>query len=241
MTSNIQHTDDYSSFKRIAGNRTINRAQVKKLRDSFDENPGLASAVPIMVNDKMEIVDGQHRFIALKQLGLPIWYYQVKGIALPAVQVINSATKNWNPTDYAKSFSELGNDNYKIYLDFKKRYHLAHHVLLLVLTDASSFIHTTGAFRKGKFKAGDVKKAHIFASRLEEMKRFYPRGDSRVFALAFKRVSDTKNYDHDRMIEKITACGSRFLKDSPYAEDYIRQLEKIYNHHMGIDNRVRLF
>jgi ParB-like chromosome segregation protein Spo0J len=78
----IQVSEDYSSFKRIDGNRTINKAQVKKLYDSFNENPGLASAVPIVVNDKMEIIDGQHRFESLKKLNLPIYYYEVEGLKL---------------------------------------------------------------------------------------------------------------------------------------------------------------
>jgi len=238
----IQQTEDYSSFKRIEGNRTINKAQVKKLYDSFNEHPDIASAVPITVNDKMEIVDGQHRFAALKQLGLPIWFYQVDGLKLEDVQRINSSTKSWAPSDYARSFAELGNENYKIYLEFKNTYHLTHMVLLMILTSRmNNSGATTATFRKGKFVVGDLKLAHRLAKQLDDIKRYYARGDTRVFALAFKRIATNPQYNHGQMIDKFVLFKDKFLKDSPYVEEYMRQLEKIYNHHNAIENRVKLF
>jgi len=239
----VQQTEDYSSFTRIKGNRTINKAQVKKLYDSFNEHPELASAVPIIVNDKMEIIDGQHRKEALKKLGLPISYVQIDGLDLRDVQIVNSATKNWSPTDYARSFAELGNDNYKTYLEFREKYHFTHSILMLMLTGAMQRDggNTTYSFRHGKFKVGNLEQANKISKQFKDVVAYYKRADSRVFAVAFKRAAINPNYNHKRMLEKIQAYGAKFLKDSPYAEDYMRQLEKIYNYHNGQENRVRLF
>lgn len=235
----VQQTEDYSLFKRMKGNRVINKKQVQKLYHSFGDNPVIASAVPITVNDKMEIIDGQHRFQALKKLRLPITYIVASKLTLAEVQVMNSATKNWRPIDYARSFKEMGNQNYAIYLDFESKYKLSHHVLLHYLTDMDRRT-TTSSFRKGDFKVGDIRLAHERCKYLVEITKYYGRGDTRVFATAFRKVIEHPEYSHERMMEKVKSHGADILKDSPFMEDYMRQLEKIYNFHCGV-NRVKLF
>jgi hypothetical protein len=239
----IQKTENYDLFKRISGNRTINKAQISRLQASFDENPELISAVPVIVNDKMEIIDGQHRFNALKKLGMPIYYFKVGKLGLKAVQVLNSATKTWSPLDYAKSYSELDKKDYDVYLDFKKRYRFPHNILLSYLGTSSGLDkdvnNTNRKFKEGKFLVKDLQMAETLCSRLSDVKQYYDRGDSRPFASAFKMISSHPLYDHTRMVAKLSA-KYKTLKDSPYVEDYLRQLERIYNFHCGV-NRVKLF
>lgn len=241
----IQQTENYSLLKRITGNRTINKAQVSKLVDSLGRNPELASAIPIIVNDKMEIIDGQHRFEALKKLGLPVTYMISEGLGLRAVQILNSATKVWIPIDYAKSYSEVGLVDYDIYLEFKKKYHLSHNILLSYLSQTPESDNMRGkgntlyTFREGRFKVGDIDIARKLCETLIDALRFYNRGDTKVFAKAWKVCVLNPKYDHQRMMGKIAENPTLF-RDSPYAEDYMRQLEKIYNFHMGT-NRVKLF
>lgn len=241
---NIQKSQDYSCFKRIKGNRGINKAQVAKLRASFGENPNLASAVPILVNDKMEIVDGQHRYTALKELGLPVYYMVKTDLDLSQVQILNSATKTWTPLDYAKSFSELGKKHYDLYMEFRDKYHLSHNILLSYLgnigDDMRGGDNTTATFRKGQFKVANVEKSHELCKRLIDIQKYHKRGDTRAFAVAFKIATQSAHYDHKRMMKQAAAYPQLF-KDSPYAEDYMRQLEKIYNYHAPMESRVRLF
>jgi hypothetical protein len=240
----IQQTEEYNLFKRIAGNRTINKAQVSKLFESFGNHPELASAAPILVNEQMQIVDGQHRLEALKKLGIPVTYVMIEGLGMRDVQILNSATKTWTPLDYAKSYSEMGYTDYDVYLQFRKKYHLSHNILMSYLSaspDESMRGHTNTihSFRSGGFKAADIKRANTLCQQLIDMQQYYNRGDSRAFALAFKIAASHPQYDHARMLAK-TAEHPDYLKDSPYAEDYMRQLEKIYNFHCGV-NRVKLF
>jgi len=241
----IQKTEDYNFFKRIKGNRSINKAQVSKLVASFGLTPELATAVPIIINDKNEIIDGQHRFEAWKKLNLPIYFLKADNVGLKAVQTINSATKTWSPIDYARSFAELGQKEYATYLDFKKKYKLNHNILISFMgAVANSDMHgrdnTTQNFRLGKFNIPDERKAHTLCSRLVELQEFHKRGDTRAFAIAFRRMNESPKYDHKRMLEKLSK-HSKLLKDSPYAEDYMRQFERIYNHGCALENRVKLF
>jgi len=237
----IQQTEDYNLFKRIKGNRTLNRAQIRRLNDSFNKNPELSVACPIIINDKKEIIDGQHRFEALRQQNLPIYYLELNDLNLKSVQILNSATKTWRPVDYAISFSELGNKNYTTYLEFKNEYYFAHTVILLVLTEKVSWnSEATFKFNNGEFKVGDLELARELSDRLLSMKEYYSKGDTRVFATAFKRATVHPEYDHQRMLAKMKQYGDT-IKDSLYIEEYMREIERIYNHHMMDSNRVKLF
>ena len=83
---------------------------------------GANSHFPFCFNrkEKFEIIDGQHRFTAIKELGLPLFYTVRKGWAIKQVQVANSNTKGWTINDIVESQSELGNPNYIAIRDFCK-------------------------------------------------------------------------------------------------------------------------
>jgi|WetSurMetagenome_2_1015567.scaffolds.fasta_scaffold303304_1 hypothetical protein len=238
----ILTTLDYDQFQRIEGNRPINNTQVRKLYESIAEDPSIAMATPIIVNDKMEVLDGQHRLAAMKKLNLPVSYFEVESMGLEQVQRINSSTKSWTPVDYARSFMELGNENYKIYLQYKKKYHFSHQILLEYLSGISqnAKANTTPAFKRGKFKVGDLNVATRLCDQLLDMASVYPRATTRSFALAFKRAATSPKYKHNQMMEKMNLHAD-LLRDAVLIEDCMRRLEKIYNFHMGINNRTRLF
>lgn len=240
----IQKTENYDLFKRILGNRTINKAQVGRLQESFGNHPELTEAVPIIVNDKMEIIDGQHRFRALKNLKLPIYYFKMKGMGLSSIQIINSATKNWTPLDYAKSFHEKGIKSYTTYLQFKRKYKFSHSILVLYLSGVSrsAKVNTKTRFNLGKFEVGNIAEAQKLSDNLMEIKEYYPKADRRAFATAFKVAASNKKYKQDRMVAKIKLYGDRFLVETDNPEERMRQIENIYNYRCKEGaGRVKLF
>lgn len=69
----ILSTKDYSIFKSVNFNREKNRRHIETLKKIIlKEN--LLHLHPILLNEKMEVVDGQHRLEAAKELGLPVYY-----------------------------------------------------------------------------------------------------------------------------------------------------------------------
>lgn len=62
-------TDKYSIFRRLSGNRDVKEARVKKIMRSIEKVGYIPN--PIIVNENMEVVDGQGRLEAVKRLGLP--------------------------------------------------------------------------------------------------------------------------------------------------------------------------
>ena len=62
-------SSDYSIFKLS----TLIDQHYKKVLKSIKEND-YTKYQPILVNNKMEIVDGQNRFLACKELGIPFHF-----------------------------------------------------------------------------------------------------------------------------------------------------------------------
>lgn len=102
----IYETDDYSKFKRLEGNRNVK--SVKKILDSLDSVGYVLS--PILVNEKFEVIDGQHRLEAFKKRGLPIHYMMQEGIGLKECQNLNTGQSNWTTMNYISSYAESGDE-----------------------------------------------------------------------------------------------------------------------------------
>ncbi len=109
----ILSTKDYEEFKRLKGNRAVETKRVEKIKKSINDVGYITS--PILVNEKMEIIDGQGRFQALKELGMPIEYIVQSGIGIKECVSMNINQTNWNTKDYIKTYAERELESY-IYL-----------------------------------------------------------------------------------------------------------------------------
>ena len=117
----VNQTKDYFLFKKLDGNRGVSELNKKRLMKSFNENYLIS---PIIVNENYEIIDGQNRFEAARELELPIFYVQIPFYGIKEVQVLNANQKNWSTDDYVDGYIDLGKADYQIYKDFRKKYNL---------------------------------------------------------------------------------------------------------------------
>ena len=88
-------TKEYSKFKFLKGNRDINESHVKRLMISFQIHYLLTI---LIVNDHFEIIDGQHRFLAAKNLGLPIIYLIKPEYGVTEVKKYHENFNKWGKT-----------------------------------------------------------------------------------------------------------------------------------------------
>lgn len=64
---------------------------------------------PVIVTKDMEIIDGQHRFLACKNLGLPVYYYIDENFKMQDLACFNNSTTRWTSKDYVKFYACSGN------------------------------------------------------------------------------------------------------------------------------------
>ena len=100
-------TKDYEMFEFLDSNRQPNKNIVTKLKASIQEN---GVQIPIIVNQKKQIVDGQHRFWALRELGYNVPFIISKTWKEDKHTIeINNTGSRWNALDYANYAAVNGN------------------------------------------------------------------------------------------------------------------------------------
>lgn len=219
-------TRDYKKFRVLKGNRRIQDAHVARLMEAFTEDASISSYNPILINEKWEIIDGQHRYEALKQLDLPVYYMMQPGLDISDTIDLNTGKKSWRPDDYAYSFMEQGKDQYETYLWFKDEYGLNHDVLMRYLSlDAHM---TTRLFKEGQFVVPDADESEELCNALQLMAPYYNRWNNRSFALGFFYLWTAPDYDHDKMLRQLQSHRNA-ITDRGTPAQYLEMLEKVYN------------
>jgi hypothetical protein len=116
-------TNNYEIFNFMPNNRPINGGLVKRLMASISDL-GYINARPVIVNESMVIIDGQHRFEACKRLGFPI-VYEISNIDMnKAMLALNANQVSWALNDFIVSHANQNISHYSEILEFNKRYSL---------------------------------------------------------------------------------------------------------------------
>lgn len=110
-SNEVWRTDNYRMFKHLIGNRGINPQRINRVIESIREVGYIQC--PVIVNENMEVIDGQARLRALERLGLPVDYIVVKGAGIEECISMNIKQSNWTMNDYIDCYAELGYESYK--------------------------------------------------------------------------------------------------------------------------------
>lgn len=117
--SNIYASTDYDMVKNINTNRNLNVANYNKLLRSMQEEQ---LVMPICLNENMEIIDGQHRFFAAKELGLPFYYYIQEGYREAQMKRANLVGSTWNKNDFLNMYINEGDETYRRVKELMDKY-----------------------------------------------------------------------------------------------------------------------
>lgn len=186
----IQQTDKYDQFKTILGNRQISTEHISNLVREIQQCDLLA-ACPIIVNEKMEIIDGQHRLEAAKRLKIPIYYVQSPGLDIKQIVKLNNSQKRWKVWDYIELHIKYGNEQYAKLKDFVTRHRLTPSIGIQLLGKRSMTSFHSRLFREGEFMVEDEAFAEQIAQThaLSGLFRIPSIRTNDAFIAAFKRTA----------------------------------------------------
>lgn len=100
-------TEKYEILEQHKKNRVTTKPHEKKMYGSIDEiRKVLRPIVVVFYNNKYYIIDGQHLYKALVQMGLPIEFYlfeaNTEGEMLKVMRVMNSSSRRWGLNQFVK-------------------------------------------------------------------------------------------------------------------------------------------
>ena len=229
IVNQVQCTNDHSIFKIQIGNRPINTNHVARLVMSMQKSYLMS---PLIVNENMEVIDGQHRLTAQKELKLPTYFIENKGYGLKETRILNQNSKNWTADDFMNGYVNMGNENYLQYKKFKKLYRFGHHECQKLIGGfVGDNIKTGEVFRTGQMKI--THNQSLAGCRLADMiymiKPYYAGFKRRNFVYALLILFKNPDYDHSVFISRLSK-QTEALTDQARTDQYISLIEKIYNH-----------
>lgn len=239
----VYEETDYSKFSRLAGNRGVDEKRKNKIRQSIKKVGYVRS--PIVVNEKLEIIDGQGRFEVLRELGKPIHYVIAYGAGVKECQWMNIGQTNWKTFDYIKSYAELGNESYVMLLKLIKdnEWMMIEEIYGAVTNKIQAHGHCGKILQKGTFKM--TKEEYAMAAKtIREFHEFMPiirriPGSTAVKVTAMMWILRNTTANHKRLY---TVLNKGFPKMSPCVDSrpdiFLREISDLYNRGLSAKNCI---
>ena len=227
IINQVFQTLDYDIFKIITGNRPLNNRNYTKIINSMKQQQLL---IPIIVNEKMEIIDGQHRFKACKELGLPVYYIIVNGYGLNEVERANTASAMWNKFNFLDMYIAKGEKNYIEFQSLLEKYKINISDLIKVfsMVQEKNIAVLGRNFEKGNFTLEGQDTVLKFLNDLQDFS-FFSDCKSSKFVTAFLKLFFHEKYNHKRMKTALKVNSSALIKKNSYSEYLTLLTNEIYS------------
>lgn len=231
----IYTTKQYDRFVKMAGNRSLNKAKINRIKKDIDNGLDMLRYCPIIVAEKdgkLEVLDGQHRLQVCKDLKSPVWYIMADELTILEIARVNSNTEKWKNKDYIHCYVSQGNENYRKVEAFMGEYGFPLSVALALLTKG---VKTNdggeGSVQKQFQEGGIVVKYEAEARRVADIaKQFegFSAWNSRTFVVAICKIMEADKMPMQEVVAAYLANKDKLQPQGNW-KNYLAALEVIVN------------
>lgn len=239
----VYRTSDLSIFKQIDGNRVPNLQHVKRLSESIRVYGMKCN--PILVNEQMEVIDGQHRLMAAKQADSFVYYIVIQGYSLSEVHTLNLNQKNWTKKDFMEGYANMGVESYiKLKKFVEKNEDFAFTDCIGLCSQMSganrnysisnkirptAILNMKEVFEEGTWLGKDFNLAQEWANKIRMIKPYYAGYSRSNFVGCLIGLFQNENFDFNEFMHKLRLQPTA-LVDCANREQYRTLVEDIYNY-----------
>lgn len=236
----IRETTVYDHFKYSPDQRDIKVSHVKDIMESMGVW-GFLPSKPLQVyqeGKKFVIVDGHHRFVAAKNLQIPILFVVEAKSHLESIGSVNGVQRKWVLANFVNMYAKRGLADYKELLEYFN--------LGIPFSTAASFLSgysSQGSSKNGNksnksiingtFKVLYRDKIEMIASFLRENGRQNTAYNSRNFISAFELLTRVPEFEFSKLAGKLVN-NPKTLTKTATTDQMLDQIEEIYNYHQAI-------
>lgn len=204
----IKVTKAWKLFKIIDANREINKSHLKKLIAAIEKR-NLLHLFPIIVNQQMQVIEGQHRLRAAEHLQHAIYYIIDNEVTSTDIAIVNNNRKAWSAKDYISFYAKSGLPDYKHLDKLIKNYPCITTMCAIRLVHAEKINYFSGGgyhsqwMRNGETKAPNHALAMKIAELCRTLHKRYDYTFQPAFMLGMKNAIMSCMHGTDTAIEKI--------------------------------------
>lgn len=237
----VLETTDYSKFKFLPQNRSISRASVDRFKEILPIC-NLLPINPILCDKDFNVIDGQHRLTACKELGIPVHYYIKNDAKHSDIRDLNSAGAHWTRKDFVHYYATLNQEPYPTILKVQEKYGIPLQLAISLVNDSKKNIRRKH-FEAGKLKmVNSMEKIEEIMDNVITMRDWLRENLPQVERLFIKHLRflmglifcyNHEDIDKEKLTQKLKQYCARIHTCGSVSE-YIKMLVNIYN----INNRA---
>jgi len=245
----IQKTKDYSIFNTVNFNRDKSKKHIQDVIKVIKKE-NLLHLHPILVNHNMEVIDGQHRLAAAKELDLEIFYIQ-SDISYEHILASNLIQKNASLNDVIKFYAIKDSIPSYIFLYQALQSLNLSAKGLIGLIFGSCMPALIEQLKDGKFQIPH--NATVLNGFIESYKKFiefakskritpYSMFSNSNFTIAFRNLLMINGFSEQTFMNKLEMRWFE-LKPQMNSKEWTKQLINIYNwkNHNPIQNYAETY
>jgi hypothetical protein len=238
-------TENYNMFGHLGGNRNLDTTNLNKIKQSITKKHIKTNAVICIIDSTdpthpLKIVDGQHRFEACKTLKIPVSYVIDHTLSLDTIlndiTLLNTASKEWDVSDFMRSEAKKGNQNYILYSTVYNQFDKVfdHESLFYILNNDPNRNEpkiSYPSFKNGEliFNQSDYNYLIKRLSEISQFNEYNEIGGKRYYQKALNQLLNTRGFDQNHMVSRLKSRKSHISKCTT-VEGAIRQISDIYNY-----------
>ena len=226
----IVETNNYGKFIINEFNRDVVRK--KKLKASMEKygfHPGFPIIV-VRVGERLKIIDGHHRFMVARELGITVFFLEFKEDEVPSMHELEGGKVPWSIGDYVTSFARCDKKPFVNLLEYHKATGIAlSNAASMLMGQSAGSANYQEAIKEGTFKLGNQEHADVVADIVIHCKTKGVQWASHgLFVQAISKISRARDFDAEVLKQKISRFHS-FMEKQPNLERYMDMLDDIYN------------
>lgn len=228
----MKSTTDYSIFKIRQDNRSLVPHHIKDLKNSLLEKNMLKQR-PILVNENMEIIDGQHRLEAARDLNLTVWYEIREDLDHTDIILLNVA-KSWKIADYLKYYVAQGVEEYIKLHNFVANSNLQLKTALVLSMGQGK--QSMEKFKRGcfifeqRFFEGEIEKCWETIGLIKKLNGVVNFTQTNKFWIALTKLIQHPDFNYMKWRANLSKLSDRMCTKATSLQ-YLRIMQDIYNYH----------
>ena len=194
----VYKTDDLEMFKFTKFNRNI------LFTDEMLEQAKEGFISPIIVNEYMVVIDGQHRLEHAKKAGVPIEYIIKPGLNEHDIVRMNTTQRKWSLLNFIESYANQGSEEYVSLLNLINKNYATTSVVVGVARNSTA--NTSGLnklVKSGDFEFINFEQTLNFLKYYERFRKETNTPKRSKTALALYALYRVEGFDEDRLIKKV--------------------------------------